>query len=280
LGAVAGAAAGDYGGGAGGGSGAVLSGGAALTALLKWLGLMAQALWLGAPVIELTVLAPARRAGQTPAARLAWAAAPRLWGLARAAPVVALAALVGELLSLAVQGTGGDWGRALAPATFGGILSSQNGHFILLRCAVLYAALVLTAGERVPALVTAPERVGRAPQALGITAPARALPRWEVVRACAALLAAAYLLLVAFSGHAADVTPSWLSYPIDWLHLLSTAAWVGGIAALAYGVVPLRCALAPEERALAVLPAAPATADRRTDGQSRARRRRRRPPRR
>jgi putative copper export protein len=119
---------------------------------------------------------------------------------------------------------------------------------------VLYAALVLTAGERVPALVTAPERVGRAPQALGITAPALALPRWEVVRACAALLAAAYLLLVAFSGHAADVTPGWLSYPLDWLHLLSTAAWVGGIAALAYGVLPLRGALAPEERALAVLP--------------------------
>src|SRR5207237_9131462 len=44
------------------------------------------------------------------------------------------------------------------------------------------------------------------------------------------------------------------SCPIDWLHLLFTAAWVGGIAALAYGVLPLRRALAPEERALAVLP--------------------------
>jgi hypothetical protein len=33
------------------------------TALLQWLGLMAQALWLGALVIKLAVLAPARRAG-------------------------------------------------------------------------------------------------------------------------------------------------------------------------------------------------------------------------
>jgi copper transport protein len=61
------------------------------------------------------------------------------------------------------------------------------------------------------------------------------------------------LLLVAFSGHAADVRPSWLSYPIDWLHLLSTAAWTGGIAALAYGVLPLRRVLPPEERAPTIL---------------------------
>jgi copper transport protein len=254
LGAVRGAAAGVYGGGTGSGSGVALSGGVVATTIFSWLGLMAQALWLGALVIELAVLAPARRAVQTPAARLAWAAAPRLWWLARAAPVVAVWVLVGEVLSLAVQGTGGDWGRALAPATLGGILSSQNGRFILLRCAVLLAALLLTGRGRAPALATAPERVRRARQSLGITAPALALPRWELVRGFAALLAAAYMLLVAFSGHAADVTPGWLSYPIDWLHLLFTAAWVGGIAALAYGVLPLRRALEPEERALAVLP--------------------------
>src|SRR5207244_7986364 len=106
-----------------------LSGGVIAITIFAWLGLMAQALWLGALVIELAVLAPARRAAKTPAARLAWAAAPRLWWLARAAPVVAVWALVGEILSLAVQGTGGDWGRALAPATLGGILLLQHCRF-------------------------------------------------------------------------------------------------------------------------------------------------------
>src|SRR2546421_6106409 len=178
FGAVTGAAAGTYGGGTGTGSGVGLSGGVIAITLVSWLGLMAQALWLGALVIELAVLAPARRAVQTPVARLAWAAAPRLWWLARAAPVVAVWALVGEVLSLAVQGTGGDWGRALAPATLGGILSSQNGRFILLRCAVLLAALLLSGRGRAPAVATAPERARRAPQALGITAPGLATPRW------------------------------------------------------------------------------------------------------
>ena len=163
FGAVTGAAAGVYGGGTGSGSGVALSGSVAATTIFSWLGLMAQALWLGALVIELAVLAPARRAVTTSAARLAWAAAPRLWWLARAAPVVAVWALVGEVLSLAVQGTGGDWGRALAPATLGGILSSQNGRFILLRCAVLLAALLLTGRVRAPAVATTsaptPEKV-------------------------------------------------------------------------------------------------------------------------
>jgi YVTN family beta-propeller protein len=66
-------------------------------------------------------------------------------------------------------------------------------------------------------------------------------------------LALLYMLLAAFSGHAADVTPTWLSYPIDWLHLVCTAAWAGGIAALAWTVLPRRSTLTPRERAPAVL---------------------------
>src|SRR5205823_13928017 len=79
-------------------------------------------------------------------------------------------------------------------------------------------------------------------------------PQWEAARKALALLAAVYMLLVAFSGHAANITPAWLSYPIDWLHLLFTAAWAGGIAALAYGVLPLRRVPPPGARAPAVLP--------------------------
>src|SRR5207248_4741773 len=111
--------------------------------------------WLGALVIDLAVLAPVRRAVKTPAARLAWAATPRLWWLARAAPVVAVWALVGQVVSLAMEGTGGDWGRALAPAALRGILSSQNGRFIVVRLVILLVALLLTGRVRAPASAAA-----------------------------------------------------------------------------------------------------------------------------
>ena len=278
VGAVTGTAAG---GGrvAGTGSGAepALNGGTVAVALLHAIGLMAQALWLGALLVELVVLAPARRRAGSPQARLAWAAAPRVWWLVRGAPVVAVWALAAEVVSLALEGTGGDWNRALDPGTLGGILSSQNGHLIVLRFAALLLAVLLAGGVRVPTVApaspaspTAPDpsetpasplaerrRPRRSSQALGITAPVASLPaapRWETVRVPLAALAALYMLLVALSGHAADVKPLLLSYAIDWSHLFFTAAWAGGIAALAYGVLPLRRALPPRERAPAVAP--------------------------
>jgi len=261
--AVTGAAAGSYGGGSGSSSGGLgLGVGATATALLQWLGLMAQALWLGALLVELLVLAPARRLRATPAALLAWHAAPRLWWLVRVAPVVGVWALAGEVVSLALPGTGDDWGRALAPDTLTGILSSQNGHLVLVRFVVLLVALVLASGARVPARtpMTSAEAVHarRSRQAVGIVARPLSLDttaaRWEVVRLPLALLAALYMLLVALSGHAADVHPLWLSYSVDWVHLVCTAAWAGGIAALTYGVAPLRQGLPPAERAPALLP--------------------------
>ena len=242
------------------GFGAILDGGSAVTALFTWLGFLAQSLWLGALIVEVAVLVPARRARQTPQARLAWAAAPRLCWTVRAALVLTLCALVGEIVSLATQAGGGDWGAALSGVTLRGLFSSQNGHVLLARLALLLAVFLVAGRVGIPtavALVDAPrQRPRRSTQALGIVA-ARPLPlmlRWEVGRAPLALGAVAYLLLVALSGHAADVTPGLLAYPIDGLHLLCTAAWAGGIATLAIAVLPARSTLAPAERAAAVLP--------------------------
>jgi copper transport protein len=255
VGAVTGAAAGVY--GSGDRAGAGLNDGAMAVALAAWLGLMMQALWLGALVIDLAVLGPARRARETPEARLAWAAGRRLWALMRAALVVGIGALLAEVISLALQGTGGDWGRAVAPATLGGILSGQNGHLLQARIGLLFVALLVTARARVPVTAPVPASIKprqRASQALGIIAATPTAPSWPLTRGTLAVLAAAYMVLVALSGHAANVTPGWLSYPIDWLHLVCTAAWAGGIAALAYGVLPQRHLLPPGERAQAVLP--------------------------
>jgi len=270
VGAVSGAAGGAYGGGTTGAGGIGLTVGALGTALIHWIGLAAQALWLGCLLVEVLVLAPGRRRGAPPEARLAWAATRRLWRLAGAALVGAALALAGETLSLTLQGTDGDLGRALDPTILGGVLSSQNGHIVVARAAVLVVALLVAVLVRVPENSTttaaAPlsvaraQRSPRAPRALGIVAQAPpALPRlprlpWAWTLPVLVTLALADMLLTAFAGHASDVTPAALSYTVDWLHLVCTAAWAGGIAALAWGVMPLRRTLAPAERAPATLP--------------------------
>jgi len=248
--------------GATGAAGPSIDGGMIAITFFSWLGLMAQALWLGALVVELAVLAPARRRSDTAEARLAWAAAPRLWRLARGAPPILGAALLGQVVSVAIAGTGGDWGRALAPATLGGILGSQNGNLVIARLGLLLIAMRLTGRVAAPASARTPARPWHktwgASRALGIIAAAPRSPRltWEVARLPVAALAVAYMLLAAFAGHATHVAPALVvqSCVVDWLHLVCTAAWAGGMAALAYGVLPSRHALAPEERAPAILP--------------------------
>ncbi len=263
-GAVSGAPAGAYGDAGGTGGGSSLGTGALSTALAHWVGLMAQALWLGALIVELVALAPARRSAGAAEARLAWAATRRLWWLVRVTIVVTAVALAGEALSLALQGTAGDLGRALDPGTLGGILSSQNGHTVLARWAILLLALVMAVAVRAPAsaaAVTGSARQQRPRQALGIVsatpasfAATTATGRWQGARLPLTVLALLYMLVAAFAGHAADVTPAALSYAVDWLHLVCTAAWAGGIAALAWGVLPLRRVLVAGERVPAILP--------------------------
>jgi putative copper export protein len=254
IGATSGGATGTAGGLLGGLSGGVLS-----TALVHWISLMAQALWLGGLLLTVAVLRPARRRGDAAERHLAARAAPRTGRLVCGALVVTALALAGEEVSLALQGTDGDWGLALAPATLGGILASQNGYLVVARAAIVLAALVLSMAGRAPRDATesatrpAAQRVPPRGQALGIVAPLPARPAWPPADVLQISLAALYMVLVAFSGHAADVAPAVLSCGIDTLHLVGTAAWAGGIAALAWAVLPVRHALPPDRRAPAVL---------------------------
>jgi copper transport protein len=267
LAAVSGSAAGAMGGASAGGDTLFAIGnGAAVVALFAWLGQVAQALWLGALVIELAVLGPARRGGESPEARLARLATPRSWRLGIAALIGAAVSAFAEMVSLAVQGTGGDWGTALSPATLAGMLSSQNGEITIARFAVIGAALFIALRVRVPSATAAPiSSIGPAPadewasETAAIVAPwmvrARyAAPSWATARLSLVVLAGIYMLLVALSGHAANISPLWLSAGVDWLHLICTAAWVGGIAVLAFAVMPARRGLRPELRAPAILP--------------------------
>ena len=199
----------------------------------------------------------ARRLGTAPEQRLTQLATPHVWRFVQFAPAVAIVALLGEQVAVGYDATG-SLGSALSPSTIAGELSSQYGTFAAIRLVLLLAALVLALLVHASAVAPEPSqpRIIPHPQHLGIVGPALGLPgdRLRFAGLALTVIALVYMLLVAWSGHAVKVTPLWLSLAVDWVHLVGTAAWIGAIAVLAWGVMPLLYTLLPHERAHAVLP--------------------------
>jgi copper transport protein len=223
----------------GSGSGITLPSGTVPYIILHWMTLAAGVAWLGALLIEVLVLGRSRRLGAAPEQRLARLATPRVWRFVQIAPAVALVTLIGEQVAVGYEATG-SLGSALSPSTIAGELSSQYGTFAAIRLVLLLVALVVALLVRVPAAEREPS-----PQRFTGLAFAPQLITG---------IALVYMLLVAWSGHAVDLSPLWLALAVDWVHLVGTAAWIGVIAALAWGVMPLLYTLLPHERAYAVLP--------------------------
>jgi copper transport protein len=71
--------------------------------------------------------------------------------------------------------------------------------------------------------------------ALAFLLPVAYRARWV-----AALLGAGIVATYAGAGHASTTAPSWLSMPIDGLHLAAMAIWLGGLVILLVGVLPRR----------------------------------------
>src|SRR4029450_14050086 len=74
-------------------------------------------------------------------------------------------------------------------------------------------------------------RPGRAPtgaRAAAIPVPARSPAPFAVV------LAVAVLPVPSVAGHALDPGRSWLEVPIDLLHVIAAAVWIGGLFALGF----------------------------------------------
>lgn len=71
--------------------------------------------------------------------------------------------------------------------------------------------------------------------ALAFLLPVAYRARWV-----AALLAVGVVATYAGDGHASTTSPSWLSMPIDGLHLAGMAVWLGGLLVLLCGVLPRR----------------------------------------
>ena len=149
--------------------------------------------------------------------------------------LVLLLANVGVLAGQALNLTGGQWGPAFAPTLLAGLASSgQFGTFWIMRELVIVLAL------------------GLASYALLST---RRLPLVNKILPWANLvLGLALFIAIAMSGHAAAVNKSELIYaiPLDWLHLLAAALWVGGMMYISSTYLPviLRSPLVERARSL------------------------------
>ena len=208
-----------------------------LAALAHWLVLVAVTVWTGAVSLALLVLGPAR--GSASARALATVATRRALRLAQVGLMATLGALVVEL---AVQiGVATGLGGLTSATAFSAILRTRYGCCWSAQVACTGIGLLAIA---LPALIRAIGLDGRGVRRLegwcpGLISAARgdALGRWSL--RLLAPLGLAYLLAQALSGHAATVPVLAItSVGLDWLHLLATSIWIGGMAAMAFALLP------------------------------------------
>ena len=151
--------------------------------------------------------------------------------------LVLLLANIGVLVGQALNLTSGQWGPAFAPTLLAGLATSgQFGTFWIMREVVIVLALGLAAY----ALLSTwrPHFANKV------------LPWVNLV------LGLALFIAIAMSGHAASVNKSVLIYavPLDWLHLLAAALWVGGMMYISTTYLPviLRSPVAERARSLVI----------------------------
>ena len=165
---------------------------------IRWVGFLALATLVGGLVVELVVLPHA-----TPVVD---GARRRLRRLAMLCLVVLLATTAADLVTRAQTMAGGALPAAIAalPAV---LTRTHFGVIWIARFALLALAFLLAAGS------------------------SRAL------RVASLGLALAIALTTTLTGHAADWGDLTLSAGIDWVHVVATTAWAGGLIALALAVL-------------------------------------------
>ena len=166
--------------------------------------------------------------------------------LVGAAALGAAMSLLGLVFQGAVAGGTSFW-RALDPSVVDDVLHTRFGTvwgLRLLGWLVAGALLALPAARR-QAAVLRPARLG----ATGIAPGASASP--VAVAALAGLLG--FLCLTpALAGHASTLDPGWLLMPANFLHVVSMAIWVGGVALLLLAVPAATRELEPGNRTIAL----------------------------
>jgi copper transport protein len=204
----------------------------------RWLELTAGALWLGLVVVSVFVVRT-RPASDQNVERTDSEALDRAFSLVPKALVTLLSASVVTLL-LQAHAVIPDWsivlsGRVLESLTF----HTPYGELWCVRQGLVLVALALWGsgwGIR---------------RRSGVSADARHGTPWggEAVADYSLALAVGYDLMLAASGHAASVQVGGggiLGAPIllDWLHVLASGMWVGGIGAIVTVLVPVRSVVA------------------------------------
>lgn len=210
---------------------------------VRWLTLLAATAFAGALGLRVFVWIPAlRRAGATGGA-LDRRVGRRLVLLAGAALLALFLATVAGLILQAAKVSGVPARRALDAALLGDFLfTTRTGAIWLVRLLLPPVAAMLLG----PLLVEAARRGG--PRAAGEQLPARrppsaalhgATPLAPVLFGLA--LGVGYLLTIGLISHGA-ASPLWTPFTVamDWLHLLATAVWVGGLVGLALTLPALR----------------------------------------
>ena len=154
--------------------------------------------------------------------------------------LVLLLANIGVLLGQALNFTGGQWGPAFALTLLSNLATSGRfGTFWVMREIVIGAALLLSLCMLF---------FKRRPKVINSLLP------WANL-----ILGLALFIAITMSSHAAAVSKNVVFYavPIDWLHLLAAAFWVGGIMYIATTYLPVihRAPIAERARSLiTVLP--------------------------
>ena len=190
----------------------------ALQAAGRWLTLAGATLLIGAPVLWWWTLGTASSEIETRERRRAWRRLVRLggWGsilVFIAAPLTLLAQMA------ALSDT---WAETFDSGTFLEVLGARVGLIAALR---LVLALICWVISGILQYLDVP------PPSAGRHLPP--LARAQV------WLGLPILLSSALADHAISTDPIWLSLPLDWLHLMAMAVWVGGLVGLAYALPPL-----------------------------------------
>lgn len=193
-----------------GGTRTTLPGPAAV--FFKWLTLLGLATLVGGLIFGLWIAGPvARRQPPVVAEALAGGWLARWRRVALIAGVAVFAGLLGTTVNRGVEASGGGLGGALGFLTSPVFWSSRQGP--LAAAGLLLALLVATLA------------VGLA-RGAGDGRPAVGDRRWILV----SLPAAALLLVLSLNSHqAADSAFTVLAVAADWLHLVATCAWLGGL---------------------------------------------------
>jgi copper transport protein len=179
--------------------------------------------------------------------------------------LVLLLANIGVLLGQALNFTGGQWRPAFALTLLSNLATSGRfGTFWMMREIVIGAALLLSLYMLF--FKRRPKVINGIPHEVSIRAPLRSAEGIPAPQAGCYILPWANLILglalfiaITMSSHAAAVSKNVVIYavPIDWLHLLAAAFWVGGMMYIATTYLPVihRAPIAERARSLiTVLP--------------------------